>query len=154
MFHEMDELFDRIKAIKIKRKKLFLPLILTEVLGILVLLWFLRLPLTQKYLTFAPISYQVETMDPDKQYLLRQGDFITGKTSPNSTLALLLYPGSKHALLTDSRGNFSFQIPGQTPPAEYRLIIINDRNRLETFKDLRIRVSSNNKLDGLGNLFR
>lgn len=139
-----------------KRKDLFLPLVLTEILGILALVWYLRLPLTQKYLTFTPQSYSVDAMDPGKQYLIKQGDFINGNTKPGSTLTLLLYPdGSKYALLTDSEGNFKFQIPQETNTKEYRLIIVNDDiDKLQAFKDLKIRVTSNNKLDQLLKLIK
>lgn len=145
----MDEIFDRTKAIRIKRKDLFPLLVLTEILGILVLIWFLRVPLTQKYLTYSPQSYSVDTMDTGKQYLIRQGDFITGKTLPRSTLQILIYPnGPKHALLSDSEGNFQFQIPDQIKTQEYRLVIINDNiDRLAAIKDLKVRIVSNNKLD-------
>lgn len=151
----MDEIFDRIKKLKIRKKRLFVPLILTEILGILVLVWFLQVPLTQKYLTFPPSSYSVDSMDRDTQYLIRRGDFITGKTEPGSTLQLLLYPnGPKYALLTDGEGNFSFQIPQTAQLSEYRLIIINDEdevNELIKIKDIRIRITSNNKIDRLLN---
>lgn len=141
----MDEILDRLKSIKIKRKDLFLPLVLTEILGILVLLWYLRVPLAQKYLIVPPKSYSVDEMEEGKQYLLRQGDFIWGKSSPESKLQLLFYPGGqKYTLPTDDQGNFQFQIPQETAPLEYRLIIINN---LTAIKDFKVRIISNNKLN-------
>lgn len=141
----MDEIFDRLKAIKIKRKDLFLPLVLTEILGILVLVWYLRGPLIQKYLVIPPTSYSIDEMEKGTQYLLRQGDFIGGKSSPESKLQLLFYPGGqKYALATDDSGNFQFKIPRETPPGEYRLIIIDN---LTAVKDLRIRIISSSRLN-------
>lgn len=138
-----------------KRKDLFLPLILTEILGILVLVWYLRIPLIQKYLIIPPANYSIDGMEGGKQYLLRQGDFITGKTQPESTLQLLFYPdGPKYALRADPEGNFKFQTPQDTKTQEYRLIIINDDlDNLTAIKDLRIRVRSNNKLNELADSF-
>lgn len=146
----MDEIFDRLKTIKFKRKNLFIPLILSEILGILVLVWYLKTPLIQKYLLEAPNSYSVEEMEAGKQYLLRQGDFIKGKTKPQTTLQIILYPDrSKYSTISDSEGNFNFQIPPEIGLKEYRLMIISDDIRPTTIKDLRIRVVSNNILGQL-----
>lgn len=144
----MDEIFDRIKAIKIKRKDLYLPLILSEILGIIVLVWFLRVPLSQKYLLESPSNYLVQAMDENTQYLLRQGDFISGNAPAHSKLQILFMPdGLKYTLSADPSGNFSFQIPPETRTGEYRLLIVKEGlGNLKPFKNLRIRVESNNKI--------
>lgn len=147
----MDEISDRIKATKIKKKDLFFLLIVTEIVGILSLFWFLRIPLSQKYLADSPRSYSIDSMDQSKQYLFKQGDFITGTAGSSDKLQILLIPnGSKYSLSTNPEGNFAFQIPTQTKPQEYRLLILkNSSGSLESVKNLRIRVASSNKLTEL-----
>lgn len=142
----MDEIFDRLKSVKIKKKQLIFPLIFSEILGILVLIWFLRVPLTQKYLSYPPKNYSVNSMNPDIQYLILQGDFISGKTVPNSALQIwLAQSGPKAKVLTDSTGNFSFQIPQDTKPASYQLIIARDNlDKTLKIKAFEIKVQSNN----------
>ena len=144
----MDEIIDRVKSVKIRRKNLIFPLIFAEIIGILTLIWFLRIPLAQKYLTSPPDNYSVNSMDPGIQYLLRQGDFINGRTKPNSTLQIRLAgDGAKNGVISDTEGNFTFQIPLNTNPGPYQLIIAGDNSDETTvIRILKIRVQSNNIL--------
>lgn len=144
----MDEIFDRIKSTKIQRKTLARWLITAEILGILVFVWFLRIPLSQKFLESSPNNYSINSMDSNKQYLFRQGDFLSGQVTPNSTLQIWFAPdGSKNGVLADSEGNFSFQIPPNARTESYQLIIANDNSsETEIIKDLKIRIQSNNKI--------
>src|SRR3989344_6880635 len=86
----MDELFDRIKLIKIKRRTLAIFLILTELLGILVLVWFLRVPLSQKFLTNPPKAYSVDSFDSQKTYAINQADFLRGSADPKSKVVAIM----------------------------------------------------------------
>lgn len=143
----MDEIFNRIKSIKIKRKTLVVSLILTELLGISVLVWFLKIPLTLKYLTIPPKKYSLEYLETDKQYLFNQGDFITGRTLPGSKVFILLTPnGFKQTIIADNEGNFTFQLPPDTPPQKYQLDIINDNVKLVPIKSFTVRLETSNKL--------
>lgn len=144
----MDEIFDRIKAIKIRKKDLFLPLVLTEILGILVLIWFLRVPLSQKYFSDSPSNYSVDSMDSNKQYLFKQADLITGKSEPFAKFQILLSPdGGKYPLSADAVGNITFQIPHEIAPGEYRLLIVKKESGIfKLVKNLKIRIESNNKI--------
>ncbi len=132
-----------------KRKKLIFPLIITEIIGILVLIWFLRIPLYQKYLAVQPNNYAIDSLDPDRQYLMKQGDFISGTTTAGTTLQIWLAPdGLKHGITPDYEGNFSFQIPTETIPDSYQLIIASDRNgEIGAIKVLKVRIESNGKFN-------
>lgn len=143
----MDEIFDRLKSVKLRKKHLIFPLIFAEILGILVLVWFLRVPLYQKYLKAEPKNYSVDSLNPDKQYLLKQGDFITGKSDLRLLQVWLAPNGSKHGLIPNDRDEFVFQIPPDTKPGSYQFIIAGDNfGKIEVVKTLKIRVESNNKL--------
>lgn len=161
----MDEIFDRIKSVKITRKDLFLPLILTEILGILVLVWFLRAPLSQKFLASDSKAYSVVSLNPQKRYLISQNDFLSGKSIPNTEIKIHLSPGNfKTALISDSSGNWLWQIPEDLPTGIYRVSYVNldKRQKAVTVQSYRFRIRSNIALLNLlssywqktGNFFR
>ncbi|MBI2593223.1 hypothetical protein HYW44_01095 [Candidatus Daviesbacteria bacterium] len=129
----MDEIFDRIKNIKITRKDLFLPLVLTEILGILVLIWFLRVPLSQKFLASAPKAYSVVSLNPQKRYLISQNDFLTGKAIPDTQIKIQISPGNfRSTAYSDSTGNWSWQIPLHLSTGVYRISYLNiDKSQKE-----------------------
>jgi hypothetical protein len=142
----MDEILDRIKAIKIKRKYLIISLISTEIFGIIVLIWFLRIPLSQKFLTVPPKAYSVVTLNPEKRYLVSQGDFLRGQAIPNTRVKVLVTPGNiKSSVNSSSTGEWNYQIPENFPIGIYRFTFGNfdKSNKLVTFQSYKFRVQSN-----------
>jgi len=149
----MDELFDRLKSIKIKRRILVISLILTEILGIFVLVWYLRVPLSQKFLVVPPNSYSVASFESQKQYLLTQGDYLTGQTTPSSTVKVLINPSNiQSSILADSDGNWSYQIPEDLPLNTYTVTVVSvDISSQIQSQSYKFRVQSNLKLNKLLN---
>lgn len=142
----MDEIFDRIRSIKIKRKYLVLALICTELLGILILIWFLRTPLSQKFLITDPKAYSVVSLSPQKRYLLSQADYLTGKAIPNTTVKVLITPGFlKTQITADSKGDWWYQVPPELQTNIHRITFGNfdKSNKLVTFQSYKFRVQSN-----------
>lgn len=126
---------------------LVISLIFTEIVGILFLIWILRVPLAQKFLLLPPQNFEISKMDTSKQYLLHQGDFLTGQTEPNSQIQMLLSPLPVQAIVTSNPGgNFQFQIPQETPPQEY-LLTITDNNGNNILKTLRVRIAPNSRVN-------
>lgn len=152
----MDELFDRIKAIKIKRKYLVISLIASELLGILTLIWFLRAPLSQKFLTPTPKAYSVVSLNPQKRYVISQGDFLRGQASPNTSVKILITPGDiKDSILSDSKGDWKYQIPLDLSIGSYTFSIGNfdESNKLINLQSYRLRVRTNTSLSNLLNFW-
>lgn len=145
-----------VKSKKLNRKKLVILLIATELVGILSLIWYLRTPLYLKYLALPPKKYYIEEMDPSKQYLLLNGDFITGKSSPSSILELSISPdGQTYSLLTDPQGVFEFQVPQELAEDEYTITMLsNDLSGTLETKNLKIRVESNSRLPKILNFLQ
>ena len=145
----MDEIFDRIKATKINKKYLAWSLIFTEILGIITLVWYLKAPLSKKFLESDPEAYSVVSMNPDKRYLASQGDYLAGKAIPNTLIKVLLTPGnSLFSLRADSNGDWRFQIPESVQKQVFRFTFGNFdvNNKLVTFRSYKVRVESNNQL--------
>lgn len=143
----MDEIFDRIKNTKIPRKYLIAGLISAEILGILVLIWFLRVPLTQKFLLASPKAYSVEEMNPQKRYVVKQGDFLVGKNEANSAVKVFIGPEKIISKIASSEnGKWSYQIPLDLATTSHSLSIakFNKENMLTGLKNYKIRVTPNN----------
>lgn len=136
------------KSKKINRKKLVIILILSELLGIFSLVWYLRTPLYLKYLTLPPKKYYIEDMDLSKQYLMLNGDFITGESSPSESLELSVSPGEqKYYLLTNPQGVFEFQIPQEIAANEYLFTIsAKNQNGIDETKNLKVRIETNSRI--------
>jgi hypothetical protein len=143
----MDEIFDRIKQTKIKRKYLVSALVFTEILGIITLIWYLRSPLYDKYLVSSPKAYSIQAFSSEKTYLLNQGDFLRGQTSPNNQLVIILRQGKKQidtlkpALTKD--GNWTYQIPESVQPGRYTFTLGYETpdNKISS-QNYRIRIKS------------
>lgn len=149
----MDEIWDRIKSnfknSKIKHKHLVLALASTEILGILVFLWILRIPLSQKFFTTEPKAYSVVSLNPKKRYLISQGDQLTGKAIPGTNVKVLITPGSlKAQIQADSKGNWWYQIPPNLEKKVHTITFGNfdKKNKLVTFQSYKFRVQSNNPI--------
>lgn len=150
----MDELFDRLKAIKIKRKYLIISLISTEILGILVLIWFLRIPLSQKFFITSPKAYSVVSLNPQKRYLASPGDFLSGRAIPNTKVKVLITPGNiKSSFTSNSKGEWNYQIPANFNPGIYQFTFGNfdKNNKLVTFQSYKFRIQSSNSIDRFTN---
>lgn len=137
----------RFKLTNLKRRGLVISLIATEIIGIIALLWYLRTPLTEKFLFSPPKAYSLVTMDPKKRYLVSQGDYLQGNGIPNSQIRALFTPGNlKKTASVDPQGNFTLQVPGDTELRTYRLTIANlDKNNdLAYAKGYKVRIQTNN----------
>lgn len=152
----MDELFDHIKAIKINREYLIGTLIFTEILGIITLIWYLRSPLTQKFLTKPPQAYAVSSFNPQTQYLVSRGDLLTGNSEPNSEVRALITPGFlKSSVRSTPEGSWWFQIPQSLKPGVYTISFgnLDSNGKLTTFQSYKVRVQSNMPILNLLNSF-
>ncbi len=155
--HEMDEIFDRIKATKIKRKYLIGGLIAAELLGIFVFVWFLRAPLAQKFFTEPPEAYSVISLSPQKRYLLSQGDLLTGRAIPNTTVKVLITPEfTKSSVTANSKGDWWYQVPPNLQTNIHRITFGNfdKSNKLVTFQTYKFRVQSNISIFNFSNSVR
>lgn len=154
----MDEIFDRLKAIKINQKYLAWSLIFTEILGIITLVWYLKTPLSEKFLELSPQAYSIVSMNPDKRYLASQGDFLAGKAIPNTLVKVLITPGNSiFELRSDSKGDWRFQIPENIKKEIFRFTFGNfdAKNKLVTFRSYKVRIQSNNSwIQNSDRLFR
>lgn len=146
----MDEIFDRIKSnlrnTKIRHKHLVASLIATEILGIFVFLWILRVPIAQKFFTAPQKAYSVVSLHPQKRYLVSQGDLLTGKAIPNTTVKVLITPGFlKTSVTADSKGDFWYKVPENLQKSIHRITFGNfdKKNKLVTFQTYKFRVQSN-----------
>jgi len=142
----MDEIFDRIKATKVNRKYLIISLVSTEILGILILIWFLRTPLSQKFLVANPKSYNVVSLDSKKRYLLSQGDYLTGTAIPNTKVKVLVTPSfKKDQISSSSKGEWWYQISPDIKKGSHTITFGNfdNKNKLVTFQSYKFRVQSN-----------
>lgn len=144
----MDEIFDHIKHAKLKHKYLAGGLVVTEIIGIAVLVWYLRTPLTQKFLATPPKAYSIQSYNPAKRYLVKQGDYLQGKKAlPNSKIAIFLTPGNTKTLIkADNKGEFLYRLPEDTKPGRFRVTFANfdALKNLAWVKSYKITVGSNN----------
>ncbi len=142
-------LFERLDDIKFTKKQLMLALMAIEIVGILSLVWYLRQPLIRKYLLLEPKSYSVLVMNTTSKYVAYKGDFITGKTIPNTKVRTLFTPDKlRKSIITDKNGNWAYKIPDDLKNQRYRFTVgyFDKKNKLTFFKTYRVRVASNNKL--------
>lgn len=109
---------------KKNKKKLFFTLICAELLGILVLVWFLRAPLYEKFIAQPPKAYDSGKMLSTKQYLVSQNDQIVGKAEPDTKIKFYLSPLKQITTSrTDSQGVWIYQIPRNLPAGKYQLYV-------------------------------
>lgn len=150
----MDELFDRIRSTKIKRKYLVASLIFTELVGILFLIWFLKTPLTQKFLLSAPKAYSLSTFQSNKRYVLNQQDFLTGTINPKDKIIIVVRQGKskirldRQKISTNDKGDWLYQVPQTLPPGLYTLLsgIEHPDKTITSAKSYQIRLASNELL--------
>jgi len=150
----MDEIFDRIKysfkRTKIKHQHLVASLIATEILGILVFLWILRTPIYEKYLTHPSKAYSISQMDNQKNYLMYQGDFLSGQINPNNTLVILIWENNqvqtRSKLKPDLLGNWNYQLPINLKPGVKIATIgeLDASNNTWVIESYRIRIKPRN----------
>ena len=157
----MDEILDRIKfkikTFKVKRKHLVVSLLATEILGILVFLWILRVPIAQKFFTSPQKAYSVVSLNPQKRYLVSQGDLLTGKAIPGTSVKILITPEFiKNTITADSKGDWWYQVPADLQTNVHRFTFGNfdKNNKLVTFQTYKFRVQSNISLFNLTDSIR
>jgi hypothetical protein len=136
---------------KKSRKRLVITLITVEVIGILALIWYLREPLIKKYLIPSPKVYSLESMSPEKRYLLSPLDYVTSDSKANENIKLMLINKEKkfvYKFISDSQGSWIFQIPEDTKPGIYLLVTATKQNSGGKYdlKIKRIKVYDNRKL--------
>lgn len=127
---------------KITKAKLAKILIITEMIGILAMAWYLRIPLYQKYLAVKPKAYPMAAFDPSTRYLMSENDFLVGETIPGYKVKLILTAGShKRTVKASSQGNWVAQLPKSLLHKPYRLTVAyfdtNDKlTKVDSFKVL------------------
>lgn len=150
----MDEILDRIKnnfrsfkKISFTRRQIAITLIIVEAIGILSLIWYLKDPLSRKYLTYAPKAYSVIVMNPKVSYVLRNGDFLVGNTIPNTKVTTLITPDKiKNLAVAEQDGSWSYRIPDDIIPGRYKFTVgyFDKSNKLTFYRTYNIRISSSN----------
>lgn len=142
----MDEIFDYIKSTKISKKTLAQALIFTELLGILTLIWFLKVPLYQKFLIKSPKSYSLLQMNNQTRYLVSQGDYIAGQANPGIKIVLLIrdIEGIKNTarIFPNELGIWNFQLPRNLDLGTKTLTTaeVKSDNDISNIKNYRIRI--------------
>lgn len=123
----MDEIFDRIKGIKIKHKFLVLSLAFTEIIGIFVLIWYLRVSIVERFFTEPPKAFAIESFDPKKRYLIQQGDLLRGKKAlPNSKILVIITPGKQTVTAqANKNGEFTVKLPKDAKLGRHRVTFAN-----------------------------
>ena len=146
----MDEIFERIKGIKVKHKILVFSLAITEIIGIFTLVWYLRTSLIERYFTSPPKSFAIESFDPKKRYLIQQGDFLRGKNAlPNSKVLAIITPGKQTVTVkADKNGEFIVKLPPDAKTGRHRVTFANydALKNLAWTKSYKLTVNSNNTL--------
>lgn len=123
------DFFERLPNFELRKPQLYLILIGVEVLGILVLVWYLRTPLSQKYLTVSSRTYNVSDLNQTARYLLTEGDFLVGKTTVSNKLVLLVRDESDQSFKVKARvpiqdnGAWFYKIPSDFKAGKYRLTV-------------------------------
>lgn len=155
---KMDEILDRLKnnfqrfkKTSFKKRSLAITLILAEIIGILTLLWYLREPLSKKYLTYTPKAYSIIVMNNKASYVLRNGDFIVGNTIPNTKVTTLITPNKiKNSATAGKDGSWNYVIPDDIKTGRYKFTVgyFDKSNKLTFYKTYSIRIISNNIIQG------
>lgn len=132
---------------KITKAKLAKILILAEVLSILVMIWYLRIPLYQKYLAVKPTAYPIGAFDPNTRYLMSENDFLIGQTEPGSKVKLIFTAGkNKRTVRASSQGNWVAQLPKSLGHKPYRLTLayFDTKDKLTKVDSFKVLVQSEN----------
>ncbi len=109
---------------KISKGQLAKILIIAELISIAAMIWYLRVPLYQKYLAVKPKGYSISAFNPDTRYILSENDFIIGQAKPEYKVKLIFTSGSiKRTVKTSSEGNWVAQLPKNLDHKPYRLTI-------------------------------
>lgn len=149
MINRIISLIEELAGIKIRKKLLVVFLIITEIIGILVLVWYLRIPLTQKYILFSPKTYSALKMSPKLRYKLKINDHLVGTASANTKFKFFLSPGKIiHKGQVDDNGTWSYSIPDNIKTGKYSLVaaFFNKKGKPSMIKTYKLRVESNNVL--------
>lgn len=131
------------RGISFKNKaKLAKILIITELIGIAAMIWYLRVPLYQKFLAVKPKAYSLQAFSPDTRYLMSENDFLFGSTTPGYKVKLILTAGGqKRTVKASDQGNWVAQLPKNLPHKSYRLTTAyfdtqDKLSKVESFKVL------------------
>ncbi len=132
---------------KITKSKLAKILIISEIISILAMIWYLRVPLYQKYLAVKPSAYQVSAFDPNTRYLLSENDFLIGQTEPGYKVKLIFTAGrNKRTVKASSQGNWVAQLPKSLDHKPYRLTLayFDSQDKLTNVESFKVLVQSEN----------
>ncbi len=132
---------------KITKSKLAKILIFAEVISILAMVWYLRIPLYQKYLAVKPKAYPIIAFDPNTRYLMSENDFLIGKTEPNYKVKLIFTAGAnKRTVKASDQGNWVAQLPKSLDHKPYRLTLayFDTKDKLTKVDSFKVLVQSEN----------
>lgn len=132
---------------KITKAKLAKILIICELLSILAMAWYLRVPLYQKYLAVKPKAYPMAAFDPNTRYLMSENDFLIGETEPGYKIKLIFTAGShKRTVKASTQGNWVAQLPKSLDHKPYRLTLayFDTSDKLTNVDSYKVLVQSEN----------
>lgn len=132
---------------KITKSKLAKILIISELLSILAMAWYLRVPLYQKYLAVKPTAYPIAAFDPNTRYLMSENDFLIGTTTPGYKVKLIFTAGSnKRTVKASDQGNWVAQLPKSLNHKPYRLTLayFDTNDKLTNIDSFKVLVQSEN----------
>lgn len=130
---------------KINKAKLAKILIITELIGIAVMVWYLRVPLYQKFLAVKPKAYSLQAFSPDTRYLMSENDFLFGTTNPGYKVKLIFTAGRhKRTVKASDQGNWVAQLPKDLAHKSYRLTTayFDTNDKLTQVESYKIHVQS------------
>lgn len=135
------------RQLKITKTKLAKILIISEIIGILAMVWYLRMPLYQKFLAVKPRAYSMAAFDPSTRYMLSENDFLMGSTSPDSKVKLIFTSGGfKRTVKASDQGNWVAQLPKSLTHKSYRLTLayFDSQDKLTDVDSFKVYVQSEN----------
>lgn len=148
------DFFERIGEFEIKKPQLMKTLILVELLGIAILVWYLREPLYQKYLTVSNKTYSISSLNQSQKYIFTKGDFLAGTAAAGNKIIILLRQENdlskrlKTKMVAGADGGWHYRFPADLKEGKYRMTVgvFGNNNQVVSIDTYRIRALSNNIL--------
>lgn len=132
---------------KITKAKLAKILIISELVGILAMIWYLRAPLYRKFIAVKPRAYSISSFEADTRYLLSQNDFLMGTVNPHYKVKLIFTAGGfKRTVKASDQGNWVAQLPKSLKHKSYRLTLatFDTNDKLANVESYKVYVQSEN----------
>lgn len=123
------QIYERLDSFKNNTKLVYSLSALMTVVGILLLGWYLT-PRLDSYITSTPKAYRTQSLRPNIRYVFTKSDIITGTTSPNGYVKIILKePKIVLRARADSKGTWLLRIPNKIPEKNYQMQILSfDKN--------------------------